>query len=68
VEGAVWVLGSTQRLSDQKLRGKINLKQERRPTFDGVLVWSAPGQPKVAREDVVISPRFRSVEERIERA
>jgi IS30 family transposase len=38
----------------------------RRFTFDGVLVWSTPGRPKPLREEGVISPRFLSVEERIE--
>ena len=38
----------------------------RRWTFDGVLVWSVLGRAEPAREERVISARFLSVEERIE--
>src|SRR5262249_35274875 len=46
--------------------GAVVSEKHRRYTFDGVLVWEAPGHPKLPAEQKVISPRFLSIEERIE--
>ena len=40
--------------------------KNRRYTFDGVLVWSAPGYAKPPPEERVISARYLSVEDRME--
>jgi len=44
----------------------ITKSSSRRVTFDGVVVWSSPGTPRLPREEVVISARFLSVGERLE--
>ena len=44
----------------------ITKSNNRRYTFDGVLVWESSGQRKVPPEEKVISARYLSVEERIE--
>jgi len=58
-------VGVNERTGRDWAKGIVKSKN-RRYTFDGVLVWEAPGRPKPPREEKVISARFLSVEERIE--
>jgi IS30 family transposase len=58
-------VGVNERTGRDWAKGIVKSKN-RRYTFDGVLVWEAPGRPKPSREEKVISARFLSVEERIE--
>ena len=58
-------VGVNERTGRDWAKGIVKNKN-RRYTFDGVLVWEAPGRPKAPREEKVISARFLSVEERIE--
>ncbi len=58
-------VGCNERTGRDWAKGIVK-SRNRRYTFDGVLVWEAPGRPKPSREEKVISARFLSVEERIE--
>jgi len=58
-------VGVNERTGRDWAKGIVK-SNNRRYTFDGVLVWSVPGRPKPPREERVISARFLSVEDRIE--
>jgi IS30 family transposase len=58
-------VGVNERTGRDWAKGIVKSKN-RRYTFDGVLVWEAPGRPKPPREERVISARFLSIEQRIE--
>src|SRR3954447_20937151 len=58
-------VGVNERTGRDWAKGIVKSKN-RRYSFDGVLVWEAPGHRRPPREERVISARFLSVEERIE--
>lgn len=58
-------VGCNVRTGRDWAKGIVKSKN-RRYTFDGVLVWETPGHPGPPREHRAISPRFLSVDERIE--
>src|SRR5690348_15538528 len=58
-------VGCNERTGRDWAKGIVK-SRNRRYTFDGVLVWETPGHPKPPLEQKVISPRYLSVEERIE--
>jgi IS30 family transposase len=58
-------VGVNERTGRDWAKGIVK-SNNRRYTFDGVLLWEAQGHPKPPREERVISARFLSVEERIE--
>ena len=58
-------VGVNERTGRDWAKGIVK-SNNRRYTFDGVLVWEAQSRPKPPREETVIAARFLSVEERIE--